>query len=215
MNARIYLVRHGQTAKNKERLLQGRSNLPLNETGIRQAETVRDYFRANDIHFDRVYSSPLIRAVQTARIIAGEETELITDDRLLEMDYGPYEGTSLINPSPEIVYFFQDFVHHPAPEGMESLAEVVERLRDFLGFVQKELAGPGAPEREEEGETMNILISTHAIAMKGALEALTPDAGGIYWSKFIGNCGVYGTELSDDGFSVPVEIIPAGEAPRF
>ena len=207
MKARIYLVRHGETEKNKERLLQGRSNLPLNETGIRQAEEAGRYFRERGITFDRIYSSPLLRAVQTARIIAGEDTELIPDDRLLEMDYGPWEGTSLLNPAPEIVYFFQDFVHHPAPEGMESLASVVERLRDFLGFVREELAGPGAPERGEAGKPVNILISTHAIAMKGALEALTPEAGGYYWSKFIANCGVYGTELTDTGFSLPVEVI--------
>ena len=50
--------------------LQGRSNLPLNDTGIRQAEEAGRKFREHGIVFDRIYSSPLIRAVQTAEIIA-------------------------------------------------------------------------------------------------------------------------------------------------
>ena len=206
----IYLVRHGETEKNKERLLQGRSNLPLNETGVRQAEAVRDYFRGKGIAFDRIYSSPLQRAVQTARIIAGEEAPLIPDDRLLEMDYGPWEGTSLSNPSPEIIYFFQDFVHHPAPEGMESLQAVVERLRDFMDSLGKALA----PENGRAAASGNILISTHAIAMKGALEALTPDANGYYWNHFIGNCGVFATEFAGGTYSVPVEILNSKRQPR-
>lgn len=52
----------------------------------------------------------------------------------------------------------------------------------------------------------NVLISTHAIAMKGALEYLTPDANGSYWSKHIRNCDVYAMEITPDGFSVPRHV---------
>ena len=51
-----------------------------------------------------------------------------------------------------------------------------------------------------------ILISTHAIAMKGILEYLTPGSCGSYWSKYIGNCTVYAAELQDGAFTVPVEL---------
>ena len=57
----------------------------------------------------------------------------------------------------------------------------------------------------EEAAEKNILISTHAIAMKGALEYLTPDSGGSYWSKFIGNCAVYTSEITPEGaWGIPV-----------
>lgn len=186
----IYIIRHGETEKNKAMLLQGRSDQPLNEAGVRQAERARDAFMALGVKFDRVYSSPLIRAVQTAQIVA-PDLEVLTDDRLLEMDYGPYEGASLENPAPELLHFFMDFVRHPAPAGMESLESVVQRLGSFL----EDIRGDG-----------NILISTHAIAMKGALEYLTPDAGGSYWSKHIRNCDVYTAEQTETGYTVPAEF---------
>ena len=197
---KIYLVRHGETAKNRERRLQGRSDVPLNEKGIFQSEQTRAFFASKAIRFGMVYSSPLQRAVQTARIIAGEQADILTDERLLEMDYGPYEGSTLEDPAPELMLFFRDFRHNPAPEGMEPLASVTERLGRFLREIRAGAAG-------------DILISTHAIAMKGALEYLTPDAEGAYWSKYIGNCAVYAAELTEGGYGVPAEVFSCGGEP--
>ena len=188
----IYIIRHGQTEKNRANVLQGRSDIPLNDSGRQQAEEVRNRLIKAGIHFDLVYTSPLIRAVQTAAIIA-EGIPQLKDDRLIEMDYGPYEGMDLANPAPEVLDFFRDFVHNPAPNGMEPLQAIVFRLGSFLEEIR------------EEAAEKNILISTHAIAMKGALEYLTPDSGGSYWSKFIGNCAVYISEITPEGaWGIPV-----------
>ncbi len=191
----LYFIRHGETAKNKQLLLQGRSDTPLNEAGIRQSRDAGIYFADHHIRFDLVWSSPLTRAVETARLAAGGDVPILTDDRLLEMDYGPYEGSSLLDPAPEVIHFFKDFVHNPAPEGMESLPSVVQRLGRFLEDIRDSLPENG-----------NVLISTHAIALKGALEYLTPDAGGYYWSKNIANCAIYRSALVDGGFLVPEEL---------
>ena len=203
----IYIVRHGETDNNKKRVLQGRSDLPLNEVGIKQAEKVKEYFAEKDIQFDKVYSSPLIRAIKTAQIITGstqvgsdatdnsaDAVPFVLDDHLLEMDYGPYEGCSLLDPPPEIIEFFSDFVNNPAPEGMENLSDLVARMGRFMESLKK------------EGD-QTILISTHAIAMKGILEHLTPESHGAYWNKHIANCAVYRTTFSDGAFIVPVELI--------
>ena len=188
----IYIIRHGQTEKNRANVLQGRSDIPLNDSGRQQAEEVRNRLIKAGIHFDLVYTSPLIRAVQTAAIIA-EGIPQLKDDRLIEMDYGPYEGMDLADPAPEVLEFFRDFVHNPAPNGMEPLQAIVFRLGSFLEEIR------------EEAAEKNILISTHAIAMKGALEYLTPDSGGSYWSKFIGNCAVYTSEITTEGsWGIPV-----------
>ena len=144
------------------------------------------------ITFDAVYSSPLIRAVQTAKILA-PDAEPIIDERLIEMDYGPYEGMDLQNLAPEVITFFSDFVHNPAPTGMEPLSDVVARVGAFLEELR----------HTEE----NILISTHAIAMKGILEYLTPASNGAYWSKFIGNCAVYTAQNQNGVFTIPSELI--------
>ena len=186
----LYIIRHGQTELNSKHALQGRSDHPLNEAGIQQARDAAQSLRSLGLRFDRVYSSPLIRAVQTAEIVA-PNIEPVVDERLIEMDYGPYEGADLNNLPPEIVEFFKDFVHNPAPEGMEQLASVVERVGRFLEEIQ--------------GIEGNILITTHAIAMKGALEYLTPESRGAYWSKYIGNCAVYAAG-NTGGFGIPYEL---------
>ena len=180
----LYIIRHGQTAKNKAMVLQGRSDVPLNDAGRQQAEDVRDRLNSAGIRFDRVYTSPLIRTVQTAEIIA-PGVEQIVDSRLIEMDYGPYEGMDLKNPAPEVLAFFKDFVRTPAPEGMEPLSSVVSRMGEFLQEIRGEISG------------RNILVSTHAIAMKGALEYLTPDSKGSWWSRFIGNCAVFQVDVKE------------------
>ena len=187
----IYLIRHGQTELNNAQVLQGRSDYPLNEAGIRQAQEAAQKLRERGIRFSRVYSSPLIRAVQTAEIVA-PGIQPVLDERLLEMDYGPYEGADLRNPPAEIITFFRDFVKNPAPEGMEQLPAVVARVGEFLETC-----------RDMTGD---ILISTHAIAMKGALEYLTPESGGSYWSKYIGNCAVYVVNNTGGRFDVPKEL---------
>ena len=189
MGNMIYIIRHGKTELNQANVLQGRSDNPLNAQGIQQAKEAAE--RLSDIHFDHVFSSPLMRAVQTADIIAPDSAPTI-DDRLIEMDYGPYEGLDLAHMPPEVLTFFSDFVHNPAPEGMEQLSSVVERAGSFLETI-RELRG-------------NILISTHAIAMKGLLEHLTPDSKGSYWSKYIGNCAIYTVENDNGQFGIPGEM---------
>ena len=192
----IYIIRHGQTDANLRHELQGRRDIPLNEQGRRQAEMVRAFFEERGILFDRVYSSPLGRAVETARIVSGGNVPVETDDRLLEMDYGPYEGMDLRKPAPEAVTFFSDFVHNPAPNGMEQLSSVTARAGRFIEDVVR-----------SSGE--RILVSTHAILMKGILEYLTPGSHGSYWSKFIGNCAVYQCTCRDGVFGVPTELVDA------
>ena len=189
----IYIIRHGQTMKNKAKLLQGRSDIPLNTDGIRQAEAASKWFCAQNIRIDDVYASPLIRAVETARIIA-KDIEPHIEERLIEMDYGPYEGMDLTNPAPEILKFFSDFVHNPAPDGMEPLEAVTARLGVFLEKIRR------------QAQEKNILLSTHAIAMKGALEYLTPESRGSYWSKYVGNCTIYAVPVHEETYGVPYEV---------
>ena len=185
----IYIIRHGKTELNKAKVLQGRSNFPLNEEGILQAREAAELL--GDVSFSRVFSSPLTRAVQTAEILAPHIKPVI-DERLIEMDYGPYEGADLTHLPPEILTFFSDFVHNPAPDGMEQLSSVVERAGEFLEDI-RQISG-------------DILISTHAIAMKGILEYLTPESHGAYWNKHIANCAVFKTTLRNGEYTVPVEL---------
>ena len=202
----IYIIRHGQTDQNLAFRIQGQRDFPLNETGEAQARDAHDKFCELGIEFDRVYTSPLSRARRTAEIVVSAPgtgaqegaavEDMILEPRLIEMDYGPYEGCDLKNLPEEMLYFFKDFKHHPAPDGVEQLPDLVARLGSFLEDLRAQLG-------DTRGE--NILLSTHAIAMKAALEYLTPGSDGAYWSKFVKNCAVYRFDLVDGEFTVPEE----------
>ncbi len=190
----IYIVRHGKTALNSAGVMQGMIDCPLNDEGREQAAAVASMFRGKGVSFSKVYSSPLVRAVETAEIASGTVT-VITDERLLEMDYGPYEGADLKNLPLELKRFFSDFENEPAPEGMETLESVKARLGSFLEDLRT-----SSPEGD-------ILITTHAIALKGALEYLMPDSHGIWWSRYVGNCDVYSFDIKDGSFTIPSPVL--------
>ena len=82
-------------------------------------------------------------------------------------------------------------------------------LEDIISSVS---AGSVSASCTWPGEHPNILLSTHAIAMKGALEYLTPASQGSYWSKYIGNCAVYTAELKNGAYTVPIELKMPEEA---
>ena len=90
----VYLVRHGETAWTLTEQHTGRTDLPLNEQGERQAREVGARLAA--LRFDRVLSSPLQRARRTAEL-AMPLSLVESDDDLMEWDYGAYEGRSTVD----------------------------------------------------------------------------------------------------------------------
>ncbi|MBI5318086.1 histidine phosphatase family protein [Bradyrhizobium sp.] len=84
-------LRHGATDWNRQGLFQGRTDNPLNDDGIAQAHAAAEKLRA--VELTHVVSSPLLRAVQTAEIIAGLASRTVTlDHGLIELDFGSFEG---------------------------------------------------------------------------------------------------------------------------
>jgi broad specificity phosphatase PhoE len=87
-------VRHGITDWNRQGRFQGRTDIPLNDEGISQANAAAR--RLQDVAFDYVVSSPLIRAVKTAGIIAAASGKPVSiDPGLIECDFGSFEGRSI------------------------------------------------------------------------------------------------------------------------
>ena len=91
---RIYLVRHGDTAWTLSAQHTGRTDLPLNEQGERQARALGASLTG--LRFDRILSSPLRRARRTAEL-AMPHSSIESDDDLMEWDYGLYEGRSTVD----------------------------------------------------------------------------------------------------------------------
>ena len=96
----LYIIRHGQTVWNAAGKLQGRTDIELNQNGIDAAVALGR--RLKDVHFDKIFSSPLKRAVHTAQLIRQgvcegqalplDSVPIETDGRLIEMSFGIGEG---------------------------------------------------------------------------------------------------------------------------
>ena len=155
----IYIIRHGKTDWNNERLLQGGTDIELNQDGIDLA--VKTGIGLVDITFDKVYASPLKRAYDTAKYIVGEkDIPIVTDDRLREISFGSREGepAMALKDDPNDPFYF--FFHAPEkydPKDGESFQEVMARTTDFLTEVV-----------EPEAESLErIMIVGHGAMNKG------------------------------------------------
>ena len=131
-------MRHGKTDWNEIRKLQGRTDIPLNEEGRKMAETVRK--ECEEIGFDICYSSPLIRARETAEIaLKGLGVPIITDDRLMEMSFGIYEGAvnaGSVEGSP-IQKFFDSPELYMGTENGETFDDLFKRTGSFINEIVK------------------------------------------------------------------------------
>lgn len=138
----IYLVRHGQTAWNKEEIFRGRTDIPLDETGLRQAELAGQYFR--EIEIQEIYSSPLSRAWQTAQKIAvPHHLEVRSLEGIIDMSFGNWEGHAhqeIRKMDSETYRQWIEFPHLVRLPGGESLDDVRLRAMAALeGVIQKHL----------------------------------------------------------------------------
>lgn len=131
----IYIVRHGETVWNEKKLLQGRTDIELNDKGRELAIITGQNLR--NTHFDVVFSSPLKRAHETARLIVGDrDIPIITNDLIKEMCFGDWEGQNmselLKDPGQDFQYFFKHpELYHPTGCG-ESFHELCDRASKFM-----------------------------------------------------------------------------------
>lgn len=142
----IIIVRHGQTDFNLERKLQGITDNKLNDTGKEQALITKEKLKNEKI--DLIICSPLIRAKQTANIINEEKKlDIIYDDRLIERNFGEFEGEYIKN------YNVDEFWSYNTNKKYIK----AENVRDFLNRVYNLL-----DEIKEKYKGKNILLVAHA-----------------------------------------------------
>ncbi|MEE3438101.1 MAG: histidine phosphatase family protein [Lachnospiraceae bacterium] len=179
----IYLTRHGQTNLNKARLMQGLTDEPLNETGLAQARAMRE--KIGNVHFDAVYASPLNRAVMTGAIIGGvDPSEVITDPRIIEADFGVYEKKKYFSLGPAMTLYWTLPEIFPAPKSVETTASLRERSSSFL----REL---------EEKNYGTVLIACHGGIMRALSGYLEDKKNGLAWRPKPHNCEVRVYEAKD------------------
>ncbi len=127
---RLLLVRHGETDYNVQTRFQGQNDVELNDHGKQQAKALGEHLAQETIH--SVFSSDLVRAHQTTKIItARKEREVILDQRLREMDFGDWEGLTYAEIEqnyPDELTVWQDDLMSTSPPGGETLKKFSGRV---------------------------------------------------------------------------------------
>lgn len=176
---RLYILRHGQTNLNSEKRFQGRMQTELNDIGIAQSEKVSELLSERGIKFDKIYCSPLERAIKTGEIATGmTRDKFIIDEDLTEIDFGINEGRKYDELQGETGNIFLSPESYLPPEGGESLEMLKFRTKRFLERV-----------REENSEG-NILAVTHGTAIHMMLIYMRDMELRDLWAERVGNCNV-------------------------
>jgi alpha-ribazole phosphatase/probable phosphoglycerate mutase len=136
----VYLLRHGQTQWNADgNKYCGRTDLPLTEIGIQQAEKVKEQLKGK--MFTAVFSSPLQRALRTAQI-AASTLDVITDERLIEADFGLWESKPKEVFIPENEALWHGWCTDPTTTKAggtgETASDVIARVDDFFTQLVRE-----------------------------------------------------------------------------
>jgi 2,3-bisphosphoglycerate-dependent phosphoglycerate mutase len=158
----IYIFRHGQTEDNKEFIFSGWREAKLTEEGKKQAEILAE--KLKNIKFDRLISSPQIRAIETMKYAmslneSAKNLNIETDERIKERSYGDFTGKSkleiqLSNPE-ELKKIRRDYDYIP-PNG-EGIDMVCKRVSDFCDNLVTQV----------KGTKVKIAISCHGNSMRG------------------------------------------------
>ena len=199
---KIYMVRHGETAWNTEKRVQGQTDTELNDCGRKLAIKTGEALR--DIDFDIVYSSPLKRAYETAQLIIGNKECVINkDERIKEISLGSYEGMTCDfsakteNP-PEFLKFFKTPLEYKPDKNGESIEIFIKRLESFLLEI---LYNPTLQDK-------TVLVVSHGAAIRGMLNYLKKNPIANFWKDGVHhNCAVTILNANMGDFTIEAENI--------
>lgn len=188
----LYFIRHAQSEANLQDILASRQDFPLTEKGKADAQTIADELKTI-ASLERIVSSPLLRAQQTAEPIAAAfGLEVETDERIVEQELGVFSGMTYAELDER-----PDYMHDRSkrwnwvPDGGESYEMIAERLVPFFQSLETMKAN-------------HILFVTHAVTMrliKAHLEQTLPEYpreiaknGEIWKTRFTGPGNVHRVE---------------------
>lgn len=188
---RLILVRHGQTEWNQLGIIQGRTDIPLNDTGIMQARAAGEWLSQRRI--DAVYSSPMQRAFDTATEIARPHgLPVISIDDIIEIDFGLWEEKTADELKKLYPEYWNDWSWHLDEEKSanmqaESAYTILNRVKRALNSIFEENTAGSTP--VVVSHTMPIkLIMANAIGLP--LKSLQ--------SIKVGNCGICELDMNSD-----------------
>ena len=181
---KVYLLRHGETEGNVKKQYSGVTDTPLTQNGKKQA--VDAHLRFEHISFDVVLSSPLSRALDTARVFA--DNPIVVHEGLKEMNFGIFEGMTYEEISEkyptEVAQWKETTRDYVFPEG--------ESLRAFYHKIVKVYQ-----EVLETHQVENLLIVAHSGVIRSILAHEISESFDHYWRYSIDNCKVAVIEYTE------------------
>lgn len=173
---RLYLLRHGQTEFNVKKLVQGRCNSPLTDLGRQQAKMAAAWLKAHDVVPDKVVSSPLGRAMDTASLVAAEllgpDADIEPCEGLIERCYGTFEE----GPHDALPTDVWDPGEDLAPFGGEGSRALQERMVATLTNLMN------------AKDTATLLAVSHGSASRQFIKAASPE--GFELPAKLPNCAI-------------------------
>jgi broad specificity phosphatase PhoE len=171
---RFFLVRHGETKSNKEGRFRGRIDVPLNENGIQQAKSLSQILENES--FNAIYSSPLSRALETAKIIAGDRgIPIIVDERIHNISLGSWEGklkSEIREKFPNLYHLWLTNPEKLSFKGMEPLKNVQKRSVQFVQDLIREWS---------HLKEATICLVTHRAVLKPLIAGLLEIKSPYFW----------------------------------
>ena len=156
----IYLFRHGQTTFNRDHIFTGFKDAPLTPLGIKQAKYITKLLQGKRL--DIAYQTRLSRAIDTLKPVLATHPEIkkvITDDRMIERNYGDLSGhrhQEIIDKYGQKQFDIWHRSYRTAPPHGESFADVSVRVADFIKDLKKKYSG----------KDINIAISAHGNSIR-------------------------------------------------
>lgn len=189
----ILFLRHGQAKNNVERILAGRTKgFPLTDLGVKQAENIGEFLRPFNI--SQIYSSPIERAEQTAKIVAGKVGLGCTiDERLTEIDMGTFSGMHYDEMFAKHGNVFLKFYQgHPIVEanGIETFASVKNRVLDVVSHCSK------------RHDDQTILLVTHMDPIKSMISTVLQPKPELLYEMIIRNASLTILKNEQTSFSM-------------
>ena len=183
---KIYLVRHGETDWNQAGRLQGQTDIALNAQGLEQAREAAE--RLKEVPFEIAFCSPLIRAKRTAETIIGDrKITLTTDERLRELNFGPWEGVDIRSIKDAASQPFTNPGSYIPPVGAESFAQLYKRSGEFVDQVLLPL----------EGTYETVLVVAHGGVNRSILNPVLNIPVDDFWRVHMGNCATAILDCTD------------------
>jgi len=200
----IIFLRHGQAENNTKRILAGRTEgVPLTKIGIEQAEQIGKYLKPIDI--SAIYSSPIERANNTAKIVAESNSiDYKLDERLTELDMGkftrmPYDEIFAKHGNVFLKFYSNDPII--SKYNVETFPHVQKRVMDMLDYTIKK--------HDQE----NVLLVTHMDPIKSVIAKVMDLKPLSLFELIIANCSLTIIKHHDEKLSL--SAINAMDADRF